>query len=158
MRLHPVALAVLGGFFAGGGGALLIVLASNLWSAGNAAIFIVCAAIAFATLLTGLMPLFVTQERTATGEDIATALTAATGQERSHLLAAIENRLTSKLWLKPMTTFELAVVFENVRGQHGDQARHRQHFEQRGKIEQQRFIGALESIIGAPEEKGQGAL
>lgn len=158
VRRHPAELAAFGGLFAGGGGAVLIVLASGFWSAGNEVVFIAFIAIAFATLLTGIMLLFVTRERAATGNDFAAALAAATAHERPHLIAAIENRLSSRLWSAPMTSFELAMAFDEVREQHGDQARRRQFVDQRGRIEQKRFVGQLAGFANEAERAGQGAL
>lgn len=158
VRRRPAELAAFGGLFAGGGGAVLIVLASGFWSAGNEVVFIAFVAIAFATLLTGIMLLFVTRERAATGNDLAAALAAATTHERPHLLATIENRLSSRLWSAPMTTFELVLAFEEVRAQHGDRARRKRLVERHGRIEQERFLSQLTGIAGHEDRAGQGAL
>lgn len=157
VRRHPAEIAAFGGLFAGGGGAVLIVLASGFWSAGNEVVFIAFIAIAFATLLTGIMLLFVTRERAATGNDFAAALMAATAHEQPHLLAAIENRLSSRLWSTPMTTFELVMAFEEVRERHGDRARRKRLVDQHGRIEQERFVGQLTGVANEAERAGQGA-
>lgn len=157
VRRRPAELAAFGGLFAGGGGAVLIVLASGFWSAGNEVVFIAFVAIAFATLLTAIMLLFVTRERVAMGNDFAAALAAATAHERPHLLVAIENRLSSRLWSAPMTTFELVLAFEEVREQHGDRARRKRLVDQHGRIKQERLVGQLAGVASDKDRAGQGA-
>lgn len=158
VRRHPVAIALPVGLFAGGSAALLVALASGLWADGNAPLFMALATPGFACLVIAFGPIFMARKRTAKSEDFAAALAAATMHERPHLVAAIESRLSSRLWSAPMTTFELAMAFEDVREQHGDRARRRQFVDQRGRIEQKRFVGQLAGIAGHEDRAGQGAL
>ena len=125
VRRHPIVIAAFGGLFAGGGSALLVVLLSGIWRGETGAIFIVFASIGSAAFLTGLMPLFVTRDRAATGSDIAAALAAATASESPHLMRAIEERLASRIWPDPMTTIQLTLLFDEVREKHGDRTRRR---------------------------------
>ena len=156
-RLHPVAIAILGGLFAGGGGAFLVALASGLWADGNASLFTAFTAPGFACFVIALAPIFLARRRVADGADIAAALATATAHERPHLLAAIESRLSSRLRSEPMTTIELALAFEDAREKHGDRARQRRLFEERGRIEQKRFVVQLAGVADDPDRAGQGA-
>lgn len=157
VRRHPVAIMIFCGLFAGGGGALLVALATGLWADGNAPLFMALATPGFACLVIACGPIVMARKRTANGEDLAAALAAATVHERPRLLAAIESRLSSRLWSTPMTTFELAVAFEEVREQHGDHARRKRLVDQRGRIEQERFLSQLAGIAGHEDRAGQGA-
>ena len=145
-RRHPVAIMIFCGLFAGGGGAILVALASGLWADGNALLFIAFTAPGFACFVIALAPIFLARRRVADGADIAAALAAATACERSHLFAAIENRLSSRLRSAPMTTLELVLAFEDVRERHGDRVRRRRQFDERGRIEQERFVSRLVSV------------
>lgn len=158
VRRHSVAITILVGLFAGGGGALLVALASGLWADGNAPLFMALATPGFACLVIALGPIVMARKRTAKSDDIAAALAVATMHERPHLLAAIENRLSSRFWSAPMTTFELAMAFEEVRDQHGDRARRKRLVERHGRIEQERFLSQLADITGHEDRAGQGAL
>ena len=158
VRRHPVAIMILGGLFAGGGAALLVALASGLWADGNAPLFMALATPGFACFVIALGPIVMARRRTAKGEDFAAALAAATMHERPHLVAGIESRLSSRLWSAPMTTFELAMAFEEVRDQHGDRARRERLVNHRGRIEQERFVGQLADVAGKKDRAGQGAL
>ena len=153
-RRHPVAIMIFRGLFAGGGGATLVALASGLWADGNASLFIAFTAPGFACFVIALAPILLARRRVADDEDIAAALT---GHERPHLLAAIASRLSSRLRSEPMTTIELVLAFEYVREQHGDRARQKRLFEERGRIEQKRFVSRLVDIADDPDRAGQGA-
>lgn len=120
-------------------------------------VFIALTTPGFACFVIALGPIFMSRKRTAKSEDIAAALTAATAHERPYLIAAIENRLSSRLWSAPMTTFELVLAFEDVREQHGDRARRKGLVDQRGRIEQERFVSQLAGIAGHEDRAGQGA-
>lgn len=158
VRRHPVAITILVGLLAGGGAALLVASETGLWADGNAPIFMALATPGFACFVIALGPVVMARKRTANGEDFAAALAAASVHERPHLLATIENRLSSRLWSAPMTTFELVLAFEEVREQHGDRARCKRLVDQRGRIEQKRFIGQLADSANDTEWAGQGAL
>ncbi|MBL4791515.1 MAG: hypothetical protein JKY97_00870, partial [Citromicrobium sp.] len=102
--------------------------------------------------------IFMARKRTANGEDFAAALMAATEHERPHLIVAIENRLSSRLWSAPMTMFQLVLAFDEVREQHGDRAMRKRLVDQRDRIEQDRFIGQLADSANDTERAGQGSL
>lgn len=157
VRRHPVAIMIFCGFFAGGGGALLVALATGLWADGNAPLFMALATPGFACFVIALGPIVMARRRTAKGEDFAAALAAAAVHERPRLLAAIESRLSSRLWSTPMTTFELAMAFEEVREQHGDRARRKRLVDQHGRIKQERLVGQLAGVASDKDRAGQGA-
>ena len=135
------------GVLAGSGAALLGALATGVWETGNAPLFVALTAPGFASLVIALAPMFLARRCLADGGDIAAALASATAHERPHLLIEIEGRLSSRLRSEPMTTIELVLAFEDVREQHGDRARRRRLFEERGRIEQQRFVS---QSVGVP--------
>jgi len=103
------------------------------------------------------MVILLPRKRTASGRDIAAALMAATDHERPHLLAGIEERLASRLWSAPMTTFQLVLMFEEVRARHGDRARRKRLAERKEWAGQKRLVGNLTNVASARDRAGQGA-
>lgn len=158
VRRHPVALAIVGGLFAGGCGALFVVLAPVFGFAGNGPLFVAFAAIGFATFVTGFMPLFVRWDRAATVSDIAAAFASATMHERPHLVTRIEACLVSHTQSTPMTIFQLVLMFDEVRAEHGNRARRKRLFNQRDRTKQRRFVTQLQGFVGEPDGEGQRAL
>lgn len=101
------------------------------------------AAISLTAIGVAIFPLIARMHSTASGRDIAAALVAATDRERSHLLAEIEGRLSNRYWRAPMTAFQLAIMFREVRKLHGERAYRKQLREQAARAEQVKSIAQL---------------
>lgn len=90
-----------------------------------------------------IFPLVARMHSIASGRDIAAALIAATDRERPHLLDEIEGRLSNRYWRAPMTAFQLAMMFREVRQVHGERAYRKQLREQAARVEQEKSIAQL---------------
>jgi hypothetical protein len=101
------------------------------------------AALSLTAIGVAIFPLVARMHSTASGHDIAAALVAATDRERPHLLAEIEGRLSNRYWRAPMTGFQLAMMFREVRKLHGERAYRKQLREQAARAEQVKSIAQL---------------
>ena len=101
------------------------------------------AAISLTAIGAAIFPLVARMHNIARGRDIAAALVAATDRERPHLLAEIEGRLSNRYWCAPMTVFQLAMMFHEVRQLHGERVYRKQLREQAARAEQNRSLAQL---------------
>ena len=101
------------------------------------------AAISLTAIGAAIFPLVARMQSIASGRDIAAALVAATDRERPHLLAEIEGRLSNRYWCAPMTVFQLAMMFREVRQLHGERVYRKQLREQAARAEQNRSLAQL---------------
>ena len=143
VRRHPLAVLLPLALFAGAGAALLVAISSGLWAAGKGPIFALLTTPGFALIAIAFMPIILARKRVASTQDIAAALAAATAHERPILITKMDERLRSRLELAPMTTFQLALMFEEVRERHGHRARNERCTEQRIKTEQLHFVSHI---------------
>jgi pyruvoyl-dependent arginine decarboxylase (PvlArgDC) len=100
------------------------------------------AAISLTAIGAAIFPLVARMHSIASGRDIAAAVVAATDRERPHLLAEIEGRLFNRYWRAPMTVFQLAMMFREVRKLHGERAYRKQLREQAARAEQNQVARA----------------
>lgn len=101
------------------------------------------AAISLTAIGAAIFPLVARMHSIAIGRDIAAALVAATDRERPHLLDEIEGRLSNRYWRAPMTGFQLAMMFREVRQLHGERAYRKQLREQAARTEQDKSLAQL---------------
>ena len=101
------------------------------------------AAISLTAIGAVIFPLVARMHSIASGRDIAAALVAATDRERPHLLAEIEGRLSNRYWRAPMTVFQLAAMFREVRQVHGERAYRKQLRTQAARTEQEKSLAQL---------------
>lgn len=101
------------------------------------------AALSLTAIGVAIFPLIARMHRIVGERDIAAALVAATDRERPHLLAEIEGRLSNRYWRVPMTGFQLAMMFREVRQLHGERAYRKQLREQAARAEQAKSIAQL---------------
>jgi pyruvoyl-dependent arginine decarboxylase (PvlArgDC) len=101
------------------------------------------AAISLTAIGAAIFPLLARMHSIASGRDIAAALVAATDRERPHLLAEIEGRLSNRYWRAPMTVFQLAMMFREVRKLHGERAYRKQLRTQAARTEQEKSLAQL---------------
>ena len=101
------------------------------------------AAISLTAIGVAIFPLVARMHSIASGRDIAAALVAATDRERPHLLAEIEGRLSNRFWRAPMTAFQLAMMFREVRQMHGERAYRKQLRQQAARAEHNRALAQL---------------
>lgn len=79
--------------------------------------------LSFTLFFLAFWPLLSSVKRPAKPADFAAAFAASDEHERPHLQHKIEQRLSSKIPLGPMTTEDLAIAFFAVRAAHGKRAR-----------------------------------
>lgn len=101
------------------------------------------AAISLTAIGAAIFPLVARMHSIASGRDITAALVAATDRERPHLLAEIEGRLSNRYWRAPMTVFQLAAMFREVRQVHGERAYRKQLRTQAARTEQEKSLAQL---------------
>jgi hypothetical protein len=101
------------------------------------------AALSLTAIGVAIFPLIARMHSIASDRDIAAALVAATDRERPNLLAEIEGRLSNRYWRAPMTGFQLAMMFREVRKLHGERAYRKQLREQAARAEQVKSIAQL---------------
>ena len=101
------------------------------------------AAISLTAIGAAIFPLVARMHSIASGRDIAAALVAATDREWPHLLDEIEGRLSNRYWRAPMTVFQLAMMFREVRQVHGERAYRKQLREHSARAEQNGSIAQL---------------
>ncbi|TMM46746.1 hypothetical protein [Qipengyuania marisflavi] len=143
VRRHPVSVLFPLALFVGAGAALLVAISSGLWAAGKGPVFALLATPGFALIAIAFMPIILARKRIASIQDIAAALAAATAYERPILIAKIDERLRSRVELAPMTTFQLALIFEEVRERHGQRARNQGCAGERIKTAQLQFVSQI---------------
>lgn len=101
------------------------------------------AAISLTAIGAAIFPLVARMHGTASSRDIAVAMIAATERERPYLLAEIEGRLSNPYWRAPMTLFQLAMMFREVRQLHGERAYRKQLRAQAALAKQNRSLAQL---------------
>jgi hypothetical protein len=101
------------------------------------------AALSLTAIGVAIFPLIARMHSIVGERDIAAALVAATDRERPNLLAEIEGRLSNRYWRAPMTGFQLAMMFGEVRKLHGERAYRKQLREQAARAEQVKSIAQL---------------
>jgi len=101
------------------------------------------AAISLTAIGAAIFSLVAGMHRTASSRDIAAAMIAATERERPHLLAEIQGRLSNPYWRAPMTVFQVAMIFREVRQAHGERAYRRQRWEKDARAEQENYVRQL---------------
>jgi hypothetical protein len=101
------------------------------------------AAISLTAIGAAIFPLIARMHRTARSRDIAAAMIAATEREQPYLLAEIEGRLSNPYWRAPMTVFQVAMIFREVRQAHGERAYRRQRWEKTARAEQEKYVTQL---------------
>jgi len=104
------------------------------------------AAISLTAIGVAIFPLVARMHSIASGRDIAAALVAATDRERPQLLDKVEGRLSNRYWRAPMTVFQLAMMFREVRKLHGERAYRKQLREQAARAEQNRSLAQLSLV------------
>lgn len=95
------------------------------------------------SIVVSLAPLLFTSRTHAKTADISAALSAATPEERPHLGAKLRERVSSRVWPEPISTFELAVIFDGVRAEHDDRKTRRKVAEKSVRLEQDEAIGSI---------------
>jgi hypothetical protein len=140
---HPIAVAVPLAVIIAFGAATLAAFALEV-SPERRDVFIPgLAAISLTAIGAAIFPLVARMHGTASSRDIAAAMIAATEQERPHLLAEIEGRLSNPFWRAPMTVFQLVMVFREVRQAHGERAYRRQRWGKAASAEQEKYVTQL---------------
>ena len=140
---HPIAVAVPLAVIIAFGVATLAAFFFDVTPQRREVFILGVAAISLTAIGAAIFPLVARMHSIASGRDVAAALVAATDRERPHLLDEIEGRLSNRYWRAPMTVFQLAMMFREVRQIHGDRAYQKQLREQAARAEQEKSIAQL---------------
>jgi hypothetical protein len=120
----PVASSLAIGLFAGAGGMLCFAMLAGVAMEGRAGLMLIYSALNLSVACM-LAVWLLASARRATNGDITAALAAATDDERPHLIARLQARLSSRIQTEPLSASQLAAIFNTVRSEHGLPARRR---------------------------------
>ena len=157
-RRHFVLVTAFVALSSGVGAAVTVSSGTGVLAREHGDLVLVLVGLWIGSIVVSLAPLLLINRTHAKIPDIAAALCAATAEERPHLGARLLERNRSRIWREPISTFELAVIFEGVRAEHGDRARRKWLVNKRVKIEQERFVGLLQGFVGELDGAGRRAL
>ena len=140
---HPIAISVPLAVIIAFGVATLCALVLDVTPERRAVFIPGVAALSLTAIGVAIFPLIARMHSIVGGRDFAAALVAATERERPNLLAEIEGRLSNRYWRAPMTGFQLAMMFREVRKLHGERAYRKQLRAQAARAEQLKSIAQL---------------
>lgn len=140
---HPIAISVPLAVIIAFGVATLSALFLDVTPERRELFILGVAAISLTAIGAAIFPLVARMHSIVSDSDIAAALVAATDRERPNLLVEIEGRLSNRYWRAPMTGFQLAMMFREVRKLHGERAYRKQLREQAALAEQNRSLAQL---------------
>lgn len=122
---HLVASSLLMSLSGAGGGVIIFAILAGIAMEGRAGLMLIYSALNFSNACMLLTWLLASRRRATTGE-IAAALEAATNDERPHLVARLQARLSSRIQTEPLSASQLATIFDGVRSEHGLPGRRRE--------------------------------
>lgn len=142
-RRHFALLTASVALLSGVGAAATMSFATGILAREHGHLAIALFGLSIASIVVSLLPLFLTSRRHAKAADIAAALCAATRRESPHLFAKLRERNCSRILTEPISTFELVILFEAVRSEHGDRAMRRKLASKSVRFEQDKVISCL---------------
>lgn len=138
---HPLAVSLTIALIAGIGGVAVFGHLNGIAMEGRAGLMLAYTAACFVNAAMGIFWLIASRRRVATPAHFAGAIAAASSDEKPHLAARLKARAASRITDEPVTTIELASMFNSVRAEHGKRAQRRRKAIAAAIAAQQGFLG-----------------
>lgn len=146
-RRHFVLSTVFVALSSGVGAAVIVSSETGVHAKEDGHLVFVLVGLWIGSIVVFLAPLLFANRTHAKAADLSAALCAATPEERPHLGAKLRERVSSSIWPEPISTFELAVIFEGVRAEYGDRTMRRKLAEKSVRLEQDEVIKVSANLI-----------